>query len=58
MTFKKMVYFLLIYILNINFYLNKIYSLFYKFSFKKVGRNFRFDGLRNTIINPFNIEIG
>jgi len=58
MTFKKMVYFLLRYILNINFYLNRIYSLFYTFSFKKVGRNFRFDGLRSTIINPFNIEIG
>lgn len=58
MTPKKIMYFIITKILDIRFSLNIIYSLFFRLSFKKVGKNFYFDGLSSTIINPFNIEIG
>lgn len=58
MYFKKIIYLFVTKILDIRFFLSIIYSYLFSLSFKKVGKNFRFDAFNSTIINPFNIEIG
>lgn len=58
MNIKKLIYLFLTKIFDIRYFINIVYSFLFKISFKKVGKNFHYQGLNSTIINPFNIEIG